>query len=312
MAVYTTEVRTICEQFAGMTDRSGYGDIDKAISGSWDQIFSSEWDTYDPAYKPVLCRKILKHYWMREIGLETVGLFLHFLNTRMGEIMPYYNALYKSATLEFNPLHDYEMSHTSTKTTNGESSNETVTEENHTRSSTETTTSESEARLTESSQSSSQSSASSNLSSDDNSTTTSTNQNINKFNDTPQGMLENVISGAYLTNATVDDGTSKVDETSGRTQTASEQSSGGTNRDSETDSTKSSSGSRNSQDTNATKGKVEGATSANTTEEYTLKVVGKTGGASYAKLLTEFRDTLLNIDAMIINELSDLFMGLWA
>ena len=35
------------------------------------------------------------------------------------------------------------------------------------------------------------------------------------------------------------------------------------------------------------------------------------GTASYSKMLNEYRSTLLNIDAMIVDEFSDLFMQLW-
>ena len=48
-----------------------------------------------------------------------------------------------------------------------------------------------------------------------------------------------------------------------------------------------------------------------TTEEYLEHVKGKTPGASYSKLLQEYRETFLNIDMMIIDDLSDLFFGLW-
>ena len=47
------------------------------------------------------------------------------------------------------------------------------------------------------------------------------------------------------------------------------------------------------------------------TEDYLETVQGKNGGSSYSKLLTEYRETFLNIDMMIINELEELFMQLW-
>lgn len=47
------------------------------------------------------------------------------------------------------------------------------------------------------------------------------------------------------------------------------------------------------------------------TDEYIDHIVGKQGVGSYSKYLKEFRETFLNIDMMIINELSDLFMNLW-
>ena len=46
-------------------------------------------------------------------------------------------------------------------------------------------------------------------------------------------------------------------------------------------------------------------------EDYIESISGKQGSASYSKLLTEFRNTFLNIDMMVIEELSDLFMYLW-
>lgn len=41
---------------------------------------------------------------MREIGLETLELFRYFMRMKMWEIMPYYNQLYKSELIEFDPL----------------------------------------------------------------------------------------------------------------------------------------------------------------------------------------------------------------
>ena len=49
----------------------------------------------------------------------------------------------------------------------------------------------------------------------------------------------------------------------------------------------------------------------NNFENYLENVLGW-NGKSPSKLLQEFRETFLNIDMMIIEELSDLFFGLWA
>ena len=59
---------------------------------------------FDENYRETLDTKILKHYYTREIGFETVGLWKFKLNTKMNEIMDYYNQLYESALLEFNPF----------------------------------------------------------------------------------------------------------------------------------------------------------------------------------------------------------------
>ena len=49
----------------------------------------------------------------------------------------------------------------------------------------------------------------------------------------------------------------------------------------------------------------------NSTQEYLQKVQGKRGGTSNSKMLMEYRQTFLNIDMQIINELEDLFMLIW-
>lgn len=276
MAVFTTEVRTICEQFAGFKDHGSFVDIDRAIEGSWESIFQSNWNTYDKEYKVVLCSKILKHYWMREIGCETVGLWLHYLNTRLGEIMPYYNKLYESAAMEFDPLHDYDLTHTSKRTEDGSTNSSNTNEGTDTLSGTNR------------GESSTQGSDSV-----DN-TNESTGQSVNKFSDTPQGELTGVLNGTYLTSATVDDTTGS--------QSSHRQ---GTNEESSTsESTRT--------ENRTTKNEYSGNTTATTTEDYVLSIKGKSGGKSYSKLLMEYRQSLINIDSEIIDKLADLFMGLWA
>lgn len=64
---------------------------------------------FDETYREQLNRKIVEHYWFREIGQETPQLFKMFLNRTMNEIMPYYNELYKTAILELNPLANMEQ-----------------------------------------------------------------------------------------------------------------------------------------------------------------------------------------------------------
>lgn len=52
-------------------------------------------------------------------------------------------------------------------------------------------------------------------------------------------------------------------------------------------------------------------TTINNTEDYLETVKGKQGTQSYAGLLLEFRETFLNIDMMVIEDLSELFMNIW-
>lgn len=106
MAKYTTEVRSICESLSGLKESVGYASVDEVIANSYDKIFDA-FPIFDEAYRETLCSKILKHYYTREIGAESFGLWKLQLNRKMEEIMPYYNQLYESERLTIDPLKNY-------------------------------------------------------------------------------------------------------------------------------------------------------------------------------------------------------------
>ena len=109
MSKYTTELRFICEQLAGKTESVGYTDTADVIADARTKIFNFSYPVFDEAYKPTLETKILRHFYTREIGMETYGLWKLHLEARMNEIMPYYNKLYESELIEFNPLYDTDI-----------------------------------------------------------------------------------------------------------------------------------------------------------------------------------------------------------
>lgn len=104
MSKYTTELRFICETLNGDEESSGYNDIEEIIDNVWDKIFSFDFPIFSETYRENLCKKIIKHYYTREIGLETYGLWKLKLDAKLNEIMPYYNKLYESELLVYNPL----------------------------------------------------------------------------------------------------------------------------------------------------------------------------------------------------------------
>lgn len=112
MSKYTTEVRYICEQESGLKGSVGYNTVDKVISDSIPGIFDFDFPIFDENYREVICTKILRHYYTREIGFETVGLWKLKLQTKLCEIMPYYNQLYESELIKFNPLYDTDLNTT--------------------------------------------------------------------------------------------------------------------------------------------------------------------------------------------------------
>ena len=71
---------------------------------------------------------IKDHYWFRETAYETASMFAHQLRHRLELVMPYYNQLYESTRIKFDPLSTMDVSsvsdgtHTSTSKTEGSGS----------------------------------------------------------------------------------------------------------------------------------------------------------------------------------------------
>lgn len=163
MSKYTTEVRFICESKGGYSSSVDADKINEVLDRSWNKIFTSDVQFFDESYRPLLCKKILKHYYLREIGSETAGTWIFWMNTRLEEIMPYYNEVYKSARMDFNPLFDVDVTreHDGTNATTNVLQTEGKTEEG------------SQGKQTE------------------------------LYSDTPQGQIQQIEAMNYLTSATV-------------------------------------------------------------------------------------------------------------
>lgn len=279
MSKYTTELRYICETEAGLSESTGQNKIKDVIAKAIPKIFDFDFPIFDESYRNVLETKILKHYYTREIGLETYGLWKLKLDTKLNEIMPFYNQLYKSALLEFNPLYEVDYSKTGNRDSSGtrdntENNSESYDESiDYNESHDESTTNSNDGTLTKG-------------------TTTTT---TNYYSDTPQGAISNVIDGTYLTNATYN--------VVGNTGSDSTTNNGSVDSDSSSNSKNEKDGSR--------KGSKTSNSNLTDTESYLESVRGKMSSKSYSALLMEYRETFINIDMMLIEELSDLFFGLW-
>lgn len=288
MSAYTTEVRFICEQAAGLVESEGYGSINEILDKARDKVFDFDFPIFDESYRNVLENKILKHYYTREIGLETVGLWKLKLDTRMNEIMPYYNQLYKSELIKFNPLYDVDLTTDYKKEDNGTNDKTVQTnEEGH--------YSEDGSFNEDSTQTGTSKDNVNNVVED-----AAKNDHWDMYSDTPQGALDGIEDNKYLTNARhiTDDSTGSKSTTTGETL-------GETNNIGNKTGNNEKNG-ENDKSSNSTANEV-----IKNVEDYLHHVVGKTGGASYSKLLMEFRESFLNIDMLVIDNLSDLFMNIW-
>lgn len=290
---YTTELRYICEVEAGLTESKGYNDVNSIIQKAIPKIFSFDFPIFDESYRNVLETKILKHYYTQEIGLETYGLWKLKLDTKLNEIMPYYNQLYESTTLEFNPLYDVNYSET-----NNLSKNESG---NTLKTSSKNIKNDSAKENTLNRNTNNQNDVAERTSSEYDTAYNDT--FTRKYSDTPQGTINDVNydNNAYLTNLTYEYKEGRTDEAGiGYRDTSTTDNGTESTTSNETyNNTANETGNEN------TNNKLE------STESYIKKVEGKSGGKSSSELLTEYRATMLNIDMMVIEELSCLFMQLW-
>lgn len=301
MSVYTTELRYICEQDAGLSESVGLNHIDDVIAACRSSIFG-DYPIFDEAYRGTLETMILKHYYMWEIGAETVGLFKLWLNERMNEIMPKYNLMYsaldfiKTRAMPFDDT-DLQTTHEGQDDTVGSSSGTVSSDDSETSSRTEQETgskSETEAGTSEN--------ATNNTSA---SNQTNTTDHLNKYADTPQGGLSGLLNDTYLTNATKDDGT----DTTATSATAAASSAGSDSRERSGSDTRARSGadqregSRNEQHNEAN--------AVLNVRQYVEHVTGRRGGQSFYSEFYEMIEKLRSIDQMIIQDLQDLFMGVW-
>lgn len=389
MSKYTTEVRYICEEYAGLDESVGYDDIDKVVDLAVPKVFDVDnIPVYVEEHKPLLFKKILLHYYQREIGFETVGLWKYYLNTKLKEIMPYYNKLYESELLEYNPLQNVDNTHThegdyadTSKVDNvrafdstSKTENTEVTDNNE-KINTESDTNNTKIgnrNLTQNENANSETANSYNRDEDvllkhtkktshgDDTTTREQLENADNwtlYSDTPQGGIDGLTrepigsgnvgldGNNYLTSAThvIDSkgknkdtntfgdinesynvGNSTPDHTDisgsevgndvlkrnvGENEEKSDTEQG--NRVDDTlahkDGTTLSSGTKNDGSTTVDNNLKSDAGN----DKYTNKEYGKIGVMTYQEMVMKYRETFLNIDMMIIDELKDLFMKVW-
>ena len=306
MSKYTTEVRFICEQayidwynaYIKLHPEESVPSVENAelnaiIDKGCDKIFwknketpdydyenvDNQFPIYDENHRKELCFKILKHYYTREIAAETFGLWKLWLNERMNEIMPYYNQLYESADIQYNPLYDVDYKRSGNKSGLGTSENtresEVNRENNYIDNGKETGERHSE--------------------NDNKNTSNGVNEAVDKFSETPQNNLTGLYEDKYLTTADI------------KTQSDISNKTGHSELDDETSNEYLRSGIGVSND--KANGNDKNINTNNDMWEEEIK--GKMAGKSFAKMIMEYREAILNIDTMIIKDLKDLFFYLW-
>lgn len=131
--------------------------------------------------KDKLARKIVDHYYMRESGFETIGLFKHYAKVTMQEIMEKYLPLIYSASIKYDPL--VNVDYTETFEREAENTNNTTSTGNSS------------------------------------STSNNTSSGLTVNSDTPQGQINKneILSGKYASNTTANESEGNITDSTDTT-----------------------------------------------------------------------------------------------
>ena len=99
MATFTIPLKRVISLTGGTIEL--VDGVSKLTGGN---IGLQHYTIFDETYRDHLDGRIIDHYWNREIGLESVEMFQLAMRRKMNEIMPYYNQLYLSTRVEYDPL----------------------------------------------------------------------------------------------------------------------------------------------------------------------------------------------------------------
>lgn len=271
MSKYTTEIRFICESLSDPNILE-QRNISQIIESARSKIFNFSYPIFDPAYKQTLEGKILKHYYTREIGAETFELWRLQLDIRLNDIMPLYNQKYLLALQALKKWEQEEFLKNYDMNTKSDTLG----------------TSKNAQSSNSASNTQNASNSNSKAQNTDDQTQTHQNTHTDAFSNTPQGYLSGVESNRYLTDY----------RKTGDNETNTNKK---TNNLSAEDSAKSETKTNDSQTANQ---------NGQTTEDYLSHTWGYSG-QNPLDIFEKVYNSLVNIDLEVINELKDLFFGLW-
>ena len=239
------------------------------------KIFNFDYDFYtdDLNIKQTFESKFIDRYMFNEIGFETVTRFKHFLKERLNSIAPYYKQLYYTE-LESKNI-KFLLNKDLTETFIKDVENETSSSINNT------------------------------IKNTNNLTSNITEDNTNKVVDVTSENTETNSKESNLDNGNADLGLNQGNLTG----VSSVNNNNTINNDISTTDNKTTVNTSSIVDT----GEVNNSTTGSNREKETTKLIsqGNIGVTSSAELLKQWREVLINIDNMIIEECNDLFMTIY-
>ena len=276
------------------------------------ELFDFPYEFDDPKFRAQIEQSVIDYYYNYEIGTETPDEFKRRFQAKWLSFIDYYNLLYNTTLLSYNPLINYKMT---------EALEQLATSNNTQNSTTDTTsngTTSQEGTDVLSQTTSTDSTRTDNLTSTNDTTRTDnlksvvSNSSEGTGNETTSDYPQQAIAGGDFlegekTSTTTTSGTDTTNNTgtqtnSGTTLNTGTQTNAGTGS---TDSTTTSDNTATSEDSANTTGTLTAEGSTNTTYEKTIE--GLTG-TSYQELIAKERQNLIRLIPMIISELKPLFI----
>ena len=265
-------------------------------------IFDFAYPFYDESKRHDFERSFIRHFYFREIGCETIDRFKHYLNDKMNVVFPYYNELFKSASIEYDVLDNYKLTETYERKienngkTSGISSTVGQTFDKQ----------ESEANQNKTVDNIGNVETSGNDTTNTTGNKNTEGQNVKKFLDTPQGLTD-LSNSKYLTNLTQDN-SSGQEQTNGQSETNTMSNTETTGKETTVDKVETTSNQElKTTNDNNTRTFSEGEQS----ESYTLTRRGNIGVDTDSEAIEKhnrLHKTLKNIERMFFEECEDLFM----
>lgn len=102
MSKYTIELRKVCDLYGRDSVEGWFKDYNISDYLTQEEIeVIKKRGTWN---KDKLAKKIVDHYYMREIGFETIGLFKHYVKVKLNELMEEKLPLIYSSSIHYDPL----------------------------------------------------------------------------------------------------------------------------------------------------------------------------------------------------------------
>lgn len=256
-------------------------------------LFDFDYEIFDESYRGVFEDHFIKEFYMEEIGQETIEQFKMRLEIWLLVNMPFYNKMFESELLKFDPLTNTSIDTSYTKVSdNTKDRNEGVIQDTTGKN---TSVGHSDSSAT--------SNGTENASVDDTTTNNEEKFDRNISQDTPQDRLNlttedgrGVIEYASKINEDFQTGKNTQNKETTRNTTTNDQATNVVDSNS-TDNFSSNTGSETIENQKI-----------NSVEDYIEHRKGKVGTTDYSDMLRKYRQSFLRIEKQMFQEMQELFM----